>query len=61
MGIQDFKRWHWIIIGAAVGAILAFARLQTEPGEAGTTGAGEIPGEADVPPGESTQAPVMRM
>ena len=34
---------------------------QTEPGEAGTTGAGEIPGEADVPPGESTQAPVMRM
>ena len=34
MGIQDFKRWHWIIIGAAVGAILAFARLQTEPGEA---------------------------
>lgn len=26
---------------------------QTEPGEAGTTGAGETPGNADVPPGES--------
>ena len=33
MGIEDFKRWHWIVIGVVVGGILAYTRIQMSPDE----------------------------
>jgi len=35
MGIEDFKRWHWIAIGLVVGAVLAYTRMQFAPGDTG--------------------------
>jgi hypothetical protein len=31
MGIENFKRWHWIIIGVVVGLVIAYVRLGLEP------------------------------
>ncbi len=36
MRIQDFKRWHWIVISLLVGAALGYSRLQMDPGESVT-------------------------
>src|SRR5205814_5547936 len=33
MGIEDFKRWHWIAISVFVGAILIYTRLYTIDGK----------------------------
>jgi hypothetical protein len=31
MDIQDFKRWHWIVISVVVGLVLAYTRTSMEP------------------------------
>lgn len=31
MGIENFKRWHWIIVGLIVGLVIAYANTNTEP------------------------------
>ncbi|HTL28823.1 MAG TPA: hypothetical protein VL282_06380 [Tepidisphaeraceae bacterium] len=36
MDIQDLKRWHWVVIGIVLGAILAGARMMVEPDETNT-------------------------
>jgi hypothetical protein len=33
MGIEDLKRWHWIVIGVVLGTVLAGARLMVQPDE----------------------------
>jgi hypothetical protein len=33
MEIQDFKRWHWIVISLVIGAALAYARSMIAPDE----------------------------
>ena len=33
MGIEDLKRWHWIVIGVVIGTVLAGARLMVAPDE----------------------------
>src|SRR5262245_21397379 len=35
MEIQDFKRWHWILISLVVGALLAYTRTMITPDESG--------------------------
>jgi len=45
MGIEDFKRWHWIAIGLVVGAILAYTRLQMSPDESSVFRRGISAGE----------------
>jgi hypothetical protein len=41
MGIEDFKRWHWIAIGLFVGVVLTYTRLQLTPDEAAGARAGK--------------------
>jgi hypothetical protein len=45
MGIEDFKRWHWIVIGLLVGAVLAYTRMQMSPDEASVLRRGISPAE----------------
>jgi hypothetical protein len=44
MQIEDFKRWHWVLISLAIGALLAYARTMLSPDEVGT-GRGISPNE----------------
>jgi hypothetical protein len=37
MRIEDFKRWHWCVIGLLVGALVAGLRVWTGPAEAYST------------------------
>src|SRR4051812_41234378 len=36
MQIEDFKRWHWVVISLAIGALLAYGRTMLSPDESGT-------------------------
>ena len=36
MQIEDFKRWHWVLISLAIGALLAYGRTMLSPDESGT-------------------------
>jgi hypothetical protein len=33
MELEDFKRWHWVVISLAIGALLGYARTWSSPDE----------------------------
>src|SRR5437660_10232593 len=35
MEIEDFKRWHWVLIALVIGGLLAYARTWIAPDEQG--------------------------
>lgn len=45
MGIEDFKRWHWIAISIVVGAVLVYSRLQIQPDDGDVYRRGLSPAE----------------
>lgn len=48
MGIEDFKRWHWIVVGMVVGVALAYAWVSMDIDIEGIRGADQREFERDV-------------
>src|SRR6185295_7832845 len=53
MQIEDFKRWHWIVISLVIGGALAYARTMVSPDDSNYgrgIAAGEFASSIDRPP-----------